>query len=190
VLALRIPHSSYSQQEIKAHPRLTLKKRAPKPNMNQVMRRLACSVKDQCVRPVGVFLAMIQRRGRFICILYALFKGLVKLGNFLLKNCASRTATLCQGLLILVQTVNMCMRSFYLPEWHDFAHISRIPWPDLGRDQLDWVSSVEHMESWLNRNIGQHWTSWAWANANSSWEMAVAFRWDRDQCLFLLRWSR
>ena len=45
------------------------------------------------------------------------------------------------------------------------------------------------MESWLNSNIGDHWTRWAWANANASWEMAVAFRWDQDQCLFLLKWA-
>lgn len=108
--------------------------------------------------------------------------------NFLLKIALRAALRAASGLLIPVQNVNIIMR-YYLPESHDFQHIARLPWPDLGSAQRDWVTSVTHMESWLNTNIGGHWQRWAWANATASWEMAVAFRWDRDQCLFLLKWA-
>ena len=77
---------------------------------------------------------------------------------------------------------------YYLPASHAFDHIAYVPWPTLSAQQQDWIQRVDYMESWLNSNLGAHWASWAWHTAQASSDCAVAFRWSRDQCLFLLKW--
>jgi hypothetical protein len=85
------------------------------------------------------------------------------------------------------------MRTGYLPEWHDFKYIAQAPWPHLNHQvQMDWVDAVCTLESWLEQYIGPHHSRWAYHNLG--WDLkpnhcCLAFRWDRDRTLFILRWA-
>jgi len=85
-------------------------------------------------------------------------------------------------------------RGFYLPELHPFEHIAYAEWPVIltADQQLDWVTSVDTMEQWLNCYCGSHWSDWAWHNGTSRdyWCACVAFRKPQAKTLFLLRWAR
>lgn len=81
---------------------------------------------------------------------------------------------------------------FYLPELHDFEHFATAPWPHIHHNwQTDWVDSVEHLECWLNRYVGPHWSSWAYAQQQNQeyWQACIAFKWAKHKTLFLLTWS-
>jgi hypothetical protein len=81
---------------------------------------------------------------------------------------------------------------FYLPESHSFEHFATAPWPHIHRNwQSDWVDSVDHLESWLNRYVGPHWASWAYAQQQNQeyWQACIAFKWAKHKTLFLLTWS-
>ena len=83
-------------------------------------------------------------------------------------------------------------RSFYLPDVHPFEHIAYATWPTINvNDQLDWVTAVETMESWLNQYIGSHYSEWAYHNGTSIdyWQACIAFKRERNKTLFLLRWT-
>jgi len=94
--------------------------------------------------------------------------------------------------IVLFNLLNIrIMFSNYLPEYHCFTHRAAAPWPRLAQ-QVDWVDLVLTVESWLNSQVGPHHQQWAWDSP--SWQlptyyMAVAFREQRHQTLFLLRWS-
>ena len=81
-------------------------------------------------------------------------------------------------------------RSYYLPEYHDFAYIATAPWPNYD-SQLDWVDNVITLEQWLEQYVGEHYVRWAWAtNSNhTTTEACVAFKWDKHRTLFLLAWA-
>jgi hypothetical protein len=57
--------------------------------------------------------------------------------------------------------------------------------------QVDWVDSVLTMERWLETAVGHRYNSWVWAEylGLSSWHCGVAFHWERDRTLFLIKWS-
>ena len=83
-------------------------------------------------------------------------------------------------------------RSYYLPDIHDFEHVATAHWPVIVCDQqLDWISSVDCMEDWLNRYVGSHWSHWAYHNGTSIdyWLACIAFKQAKHKTLFLLRWS-
>jgi len=57
--------------------------------------------------------------------------------------------------------------------------------------QVDWIDSVAEMEKWLESSIGLRYCEWVWAEHVSitSWHCGVAFHWEKDKTLFLLRWG-
>ena len=82
--------------------------------------------------------------------------------------------------------------SFYLPELHAFEHVATAHWPLIIRDDhLDWISSVDCMELWLNRFIGSHYSHWAYHNGTSIdyWQACIAFKYAKHKTLFLLQWT-
>ncbi len=81
---------------------------------------------------------------------------------------------------------------YYLPEYHDFEYVARVPWPKIYTNwQEDWVSSIETLETWLNQYTGRHWVEWAYSQQQNQcyWEACVAFKQDRNRTLFLLTWA-
>jgi hypothetical protein len=83
-------------------------------------------------------------------------------------------------------------RSYYLPDIHDFEHVATAHWPVILRDeQLDWISSVDCMEAWLNRYVGSHYSAWAYHNGTSIdyWLACIAFKQPKHKTLFLLQWA-
>ena len=56
---------------------------------------------------------------------------------------------------------------------------------------LDWVASVEMVETWLDQCVGRHWCEWCW----NMWTLeqhkvcGVSFRWEPAVSLFLLRFG-
>jgi hypothetical protein len=66
------------------------------------------------------------------------------------------------------------------------------PWPywdDPG--QWDWVNSVDCVETWLNRFVGQHYVHWAWDmySLHNPQLCGVGFVRERDVSLFLLKFG-
>lgn len=66
------------------------------------------------------------------------------------------------------------------------------PWPVIEYNgNLDWVASVDCVESWLEQYVGHHHSHWTW----SMWTLhnpnlcCVSFARERDTTLFLLRFS-
>jgi len=83
------------------------------------------------------------------------------------------------------------MSKMYLPDWTDFQYRARVPWPQPPSGQLDWLWQEETITAWLNGHVGSRWTRWAWSTdaEHRSWEACVAFRWDQDRLLFVMRWG-
>lgn len=78
-----------------------------------------------------------------------------------------------------------------LIDHHDFPYSAVVPWPCPEMNHVvDWIYGVESIESWLNTNVGHHYQHWAWNDSQASSKIGVAFRYDRDRCLFLLTWDR
>jgi len=68
-----------------------------------------------------------------------------------------------------------------------------VPWPCIQtRGSIDWLQSVDLVESWLEHHVGPHWSEWTW----SMWSLhnhhlcAVSFRRESNCSLFLLRFSQ
>ena len=81
-------------------------------------------------------------------------------------------------------------RNFYLPEHHQFEFVASVPLYNLHEDlQLDWVNAVNSLEFWLNHRVGSHHVYWAWDNALTSSEAAVAFKLEKHKTFFLLKWG-
>ena len=84
------------------------------------------------------------------------------------------------------------MKSGYLPEYHTFQYRAWAPWPRQDQYQMDWVSSLELVESWLEQSVGPHHKLWAWDRVDLSIQgqyLGVAFRHSPHRTLFLLRWA-
>jgi hypothetical protein len=77
-----------------------------------------------------------------------------------------------------------------LVDWHSFEFQASVPWPQSEGAQLDWAWGIHSIESWLQVNVGARLQSWAWSDAGKINNIGVAFRWERDQLLFVLTWSR
>jgi hypothetical protein len=80
----------------------------------------------------------------------------------------------------------------YLPDWHDFAHIAIVPWPDYQAMQQDWIYNIDIMEDWLDRTCGSRYVNWAWATTQEQqyWQACIAFREAKFKTLCLLTWGR
>ena len=80
-----------------------------------------------------------------------------------------------------------------IPEPYPFEYVALAPWPRVYRHgfSIDWVDSIESVETWLLERVGSHWDSWMWATCSQQnyWECCVAFRLNRDRTLFLLQWA-
>lgn len=67
------------------------------------------------------------------------------------------------------------------------------PWPLVELNgQLDWVASVDAVETWLTRSIGYHWVHWSWnmRDLEDSSLCGVCFTLERSCTLFLLKFAR
>ena len=84
------------------------------------------------------------------------------------------------------------MSKMYLPDWTDFEYRARVPWPRPPEDQVDWIWQESVLTEWLRHHVGGRYSHWAWStdSEHRAWEACVAFRWDRDRCLFLLKWGQ
>jgi hypothetical protein len=77
----------------------------------------------------------------------------------------------------------------YVPVIHDFEYTADIAWPGGAREQLDWITSITDVESWLLKYTGPKYARWCWNMATESYYISVAFRYDRHRMLFLLNYS-
>lgn len=77
----------------------------------------------------------------------------------------------------------------YTPVVHDFAYTAAIPWPGEQYEQLDWILGVVTVEQWLEQYIGAKYSRWNWNMATESYQVSVAFKYDKHKTLFLLNWS-
>jgi hypothetical protein len=76
-----------------------------------------------------------------------------------------------------------------LVDRHAFVYTATIPWPTASLPQLDWIQGVDLVQSWLERHVGSHHASWAWNDSGEYYHLGVAFKWDKDRCLFVLTWK-
>jgi hypothetical protein len=77
-----------------------------------------------------------------------------------------------------------------LVDRHYFPYYASVPWPvDPAQPQIDWINSIAVLEKWLIENVGQHYSHWAWHWAPTTDLASVAFRWQKDTTLFLLKWN-
>ena len=73
---------------------------------------------------------------------------------------------------------------------HSFEYHAALPWPLLDHDnQIDWVAGIQMLETWLICNVGQRPCLWAWNDGQSCYKVGVAFKWEQDRTLCLLKWS-
>jgi len=67
------------------------------------------------------------------------------------------------------------------------------PWPQIVTDtgQLDWIESVDQVETWLENFVGYHFVHWTWTmwTLDNPYLCSVSFRREPDSLLFLLRWN-
>lgn len=77
-----------------------------------------------------------------------------------------------------------------LVDYHKFQYPVSVPWP-VEHDvvQIDWINSISTIESWLNTNIGCHYTHWAWNQADHPMWISVAFKEHPHSTIFLLKWA-
>ena len=77
----------------------------------------------------------------------------------------------------------------YFPDRHDFVYICSIHWPTYTDEQLDWITGITDVEQWLLRYTGPKYQRWAWHLAENSYDISVAFKYDKHRTLFLLNYS-
>jgi hypothetical protein len=77
----------------------------------------------------------------------------------------------------------------YVPVVHDFAYTAEIPWPGQSGEQLDWIIGVTHVEFWLTQYTGPKYKRWAWNMATESYNISVAFKYDKHRMLFLINYT-
>jgi len=71
-------------------------------------------------------------------------------------------------------------------------HRAVVPWPLVyPHSDLDWVASVDHIQSWLDTNVGPHWVDWTWSMwaLHNPYHCGVSFRHPKHVSLFLLRFG-
>jgi hypothetical protein len=77
-----------------------------------------------------------------------------------------------------------------LVDRHYLPFVASVPWPNNpDQPQVDWINSIGLIENWLLGNIGKHYSDWAWNWAPNPSTVSVAFRWQKDTTLFLLKWD-
>jgi hypothetical protein len=73
---------------------------------------------------------------------------------------------------------------------HPFRYRATVPWPGKQEDpQLDWVYAIEQIEGWLRERIGPRYQQWAYDDCPITYNIGVAFRWDKDKTMFILTWG-
>ena len=77
----------------------------------------------------------------------------------------------------------------YVPVLHNFLYTADIAWPGRANEQLDWIMGITQVESWLLQYTGAKYQRWAWNMATESYNISVAFRYDKHRTLFLLNYS-
>ena len=82
------------------------------------------------------------------------------------------------------------MDIFYLRDDTEFPYNASVPWPH-ANNQDDWVDSMNTLEAWLIRYVGEHHVEWAYAMQHHlEYNTAcIAFREERYKTLFLLTWA-
>ena len=77
-----------------------------------------------------------------------------------------------------------------LVDYHHFRFHATVPWPGTNEDsQLDWVWGVETIEEWLNNCVGPRHQRWAYDDCPITYNIGVAFKWNKDRTLFILTWG-
>ena len=77
-----------------------------------------------------------------------------------------------------------------LVDRHFLPFVASVPWPkDPVQPQVDWINSSSLLENWLSDNVGSHYSEWAWHWAPTPSTACVAFKWQKDTTLFLLKWA-
>jgi len=77
----------------------------------------------------------------------------------------------------------------YVPDLHNFAYTANIRWPNFNSGQLDWITGIHDVESWLLSYAGPKYQRWAWNMAQECYDISVAFKYDKHRTLFLLNYS-
>ena len=73
---------------------------------------------------------------------------------------------------------------------HTFQYHAIVPWPGKPDNlQVDWVWGIEQIEDWLQQCIGSRHHLWAWDDCPITYNLGVAFKWNRDKTLFILTWG-
>ena len=77
----------------------------------------------------------------------------------------------------------------YTPERHGFEYTADSAWPGRAYEQLDWIIGITQVEEWLLNYTGPKYQRWAWNMATESYNISVAFKYDKHRTLFLLNYS-
>jgi hypothetical protein len=77
----------------------------------------------------------------------------------------------------------------YVPVKHDFEYTASIAWPVQAYEQRDWILGITDVEQWLLCYTGPKYQRWAWNMGTESYQISVAFRYDKHKTLFLLNYS-
>lgn len=77
----------------------------------------------------------------------------------------------------------------YVPILHNFEYTAEIAWPGRAYEQLDWIMGISDIESWLVKYTGPKYERWAWNMATESYQVSVAFKYDKHRMLFVLNYS-
>jgi hypothetical protein len=77
----------------------------------------------------------------------------------------------------------------YVPVLHDFIYTADIAWPGRALEQLDWIIGITDVENWLVTYTGPKYQRWAWNMALESYNISVAFKYDKHRTLFLLNYN-
>jgi len=77
----------------------------------------------------------------------------------------------------------------YVPMLHNFEYTADIAWPGRALEQVDWIIGITGVESWLLKYTGAKYSNWCWNMALESYNISVAFKYDKHRMLFLLNYS-
>ena len=74
--------------------------------------------------------------------------------------------------------------------YHPFQFHATVPWPGQpDNPQVDWVWGIEQIEDWLQQCVGSRYQLWAYDDCPTTYQIGVAFKWDKDRTLFVLTWG-
>jgi hypothetical protein len=51
------------------------------------------------------------------------------------------------------------------------------------------VYAIEQIEGWLRERVGPRYQQWAYDDCPITYNIGVAFRWDKDKTMFILTWG-